>query len=135
MINVLDLVRSTRQTPSGARKRTLDERVQQEFGLERELGAENRPRRDGGQESGLSQSRRENSGDRPVRRDVGDQARRHREKCPARREDERGGRTSPSRLSRLNTARDLTDILSIESMWVLSEKVCAYYLRKYVGII
>ena len=29
----------------------------------------------------------------------------------------------------------LTDILSIESMWVLSEKVCAYYLRKYVGII
>ena len=36
----------------------------------------------------MRQSRRENSGDRPVRRDVGGQGRR---------EDERGGRTSPSR--------------------------------------
>ena len=63
MINVLGLVRSTRQTPSGARKRTLDERVQHEFGLEREHGAETRPRRDGGERSDLRLRRREGPGD------------------------------------------------------------------------
>ena len=53
--------------------------------------SQTRPRRDGGQESGVRQARRE----------VGDQGRRHREKYPARREGERGGRSSPS--SRLKT--------------------------------